>query len=177
MSLLSRLFGRTPKIACTVSGDHQTFDAGMWSVTLPRDWQLKAGGETVSIEASDRTKSLALSVMRIETEVGPVVTVADLILSAVRDGLANMDGYRWDTLQDDRTSVTDGCAAVLDVHDPERGYRICTKVIVRAPYAIRAAFHDYDCTDLAASHACFDEPVRSLKLRRLVSEEAAGAPA
>lgn len=166
MTLLSRLRDRYPRIDRTVDGECQTFDAGLWAITLPLDWRLRPGDEPVSIESADRTQCVEISVTALEAGPDAAERLARAMVATFKGDLGRMRGTHWTTLRDDREPVGDGCVAVLDVHDPDRGYRICTKLLVRAPDAIRATFHDYGCTDLARSRRSLRAPLNSLKLRR-----------
>lgn len=158
--------GRTPKLDRVVAGDRQTFDLGRWAITLPLDWTLKPGLEPVVIESTDGTKGVEVSVTEIEGPAQAATDTARAIVGVVKGGLARMHGFHWQTLREDRSPLADGCVAVLEVHEPDRGHRICVQVLVRGTTALRASFHDYACADVAASRAYFGEAMRSLKLRR-----------
>ena len=160
--------GRLPKFDRTVAGDSQTFDLGRWAVTLPLDWTLRPGLEPVSIETQDGGKGLEVSVIELGDPSQSAEQAARAIVGVAKGGLGRMHRFHWQFLRDERSTVGDGCVAVLEALEPDRGHRVCVQVLVRGPTALRATFHDYRCADVAASRAYFGEPMRSLRLRRPV---------
>ncbi|MEI7447812.1 MAG: hypothetical protein WCK28_23190 [Burkholderiales bacterium] len=163
--------GRIPKHERRVDGERQSFDLGRWAITLPLDWTLRPGLDPVAIEASDGSKGLEVSVIELEDPAQDAAHAARAIVGVIKGRLGRMPGFHWLFLRDDRSPLGDGCVAVFEAHEPDRGHRICVQVLVRGGSALQASFHDYACVDLPASRAYFGEAMRSLKLRR-----AAGPP-
>lgn len=157
---------RMPTLQRVVDGDRQTFDLGRWAITLPLDWDLKPGVDPVVIESRDGSKGVEVSVIAIEGPAQAATDTARAIVGVVKGGLARRRGFHWLILREDRAPLADGCVAVLEMHEPDRGHRVCVQVLVRGSTALRATFHDYACADVAASRVYFGEPMRTLKLRR-----------
>lgn len=154
----------------SVVGERQIFDGTNWRVALPLDWAAQPGsGEALYFESGDGAKGLYLTALHFPSQGKSEVpgTVKNL-LDLSRQGLESLAGYQWAVLEDDISATESRAVGTLDAYDSNKGYRICTKVVVSLPYAVRAAFHDYGCDDPSASLIDSDSIFKSLEVGRAV---------
>jgi hypothetical protein len=180
MGFLSRLFRQNHEVTrtaqgdrqvladvwSTIQGDHQVFRTDVWRVDLPLIWApVPSSLGAISFETPDKAKQINITTYHLDPGASvKIPDVAKQLQESGRNSLAGLEGYKWVLLQDDQVPTSNGCIATLDAHDPQRRYRICTKAIVQPFFAIRAAFHDFDCKSTAESRAYFAPLIESLKV-------------
>ena len=168
MGLLSWLFHRTPPIRRSIVDDRQCFDGTFWKLVLPMDWTLKPGsGAALYFESADGSKGLYLTVMKLPAlGKAEVPGAAKQLHDMSRRGFEELKDYQYSVLEDDLTASESGAVGILDAYDSQKAYRICTKVVVALPYAVRASFHDYGCDDPTVSRTYIDSIFQSLEVGR-----------
>jgi hypothetical protein len=168
MGLLSWLFRGTPPIRRSIVDGRQLFDGGVWKLALPMDWTLKPGsGTALYFESGDGAKGLYLTVLHLPSlGKAEVPGTAKQLHEMSRRGFDELKDYQWSVLEDDIRASESGTVGILDAYDSQKFYRICTKVVVAPPYAVRASFHDYDCADRSASRTYIDSIFQSLEVGR-----------
>jgi hypothetical protein len=140
-----------------------------WTLALPEGWKAPETLENgiVYLDSFDESKGIYVTTWMLAPEDAPTSPAAAAESFKDRDvqALHQMEGYVWE-LVDERVEAPDeGVAVVIADHLAEANqYRIATKVIARPPLVVRAAFHDYNCTDYAASREHFAPLIQSLSL-------------
>lgn len=165
--LQSWLFRRAP-LTRSVVADRQVFDGTYWRLALPLDWTWKPGsGAALYFESGDGAKGLYLTAFNFPSQHKSEASgTAKSIHEQSRQGLEALADYLWSVLEDDISASGADTVGILDAYDSSKGYRICTKVVVALPYAVRAAFHDYACDDVSASRSYSDSVFHSLEVGR-----------
>jgi hypothetical protein len=165
--LRSWLFRRAP-LSRSVVADRQIFDGTYWRLALPLDWTWKpASGAALYFESGDGAKGVYLTALYLSSQVNSDASAtAKSLHEPSRQRLEALKDYQWSMLADDITASESGAVGILDAYDRSKGYRICTKVVVALPYAVRAAFHDYGCDDVGRSRAYSDSVFQSLEVGR-----------
>src|SRR5688572_24987963 len=146
-----------------------------WTIALPEGWKAPETLEngTVYLDSLDESKGIFVTTWTIGPEDAPKSPAAAAESFRDKDvqALQQMEGYDWELVDESVEATDTGVAVVIADHLAEANeYRIATKVIARPPLVVRGAFHDYSCTDYAASRAHFTPLIQSLNL-------VAGAPA
>ena len=140
-----------------------------WTIALPEGWKAPETLEngTVYLDSFDESKGIYVTTWMLAPEDLPSspAAAAESFKDQDVEALQQMEGYVWE-LVDKRVEAPDtGVAVVIADHLAEASeYRIATKVIARLPLVVRAAFHDYNCTDYAASREFFAPLIQSLHL-------------
>ena len=140
-----------------------------WTMALPEGWKAPETLEngTVYLDAFDESKGIYVTTWMLAPEDAPTTPAAAAESFKDKDvqALEQMEGYVWE-LVDERVEAPDtDVAVVIADHLAEvNEYRIATKVIARLPLVVRAAFHDYNCNDYAASREYFAPLIQSLNL-------------
>ena len=140
-----------------------------WTIALSEGWRAPETLEngTVYLDSFDESKGIYVTTWVLPPEDAPATPAAAAESFKDKDvkALEQMDGYVWE-LVDERVEAPDtDVAVVITDHLAEvTEYRIATKVIARLPLVVRAAFHDYNCNDYAASREYFAPLIQSLSL-------------
>jgi hypothetical protein len=145
-----------------------------WTIALPEGWKAPETLEngTVYLDSFDESKGIYVTTWTLAPEDAPKSPAAAAESFKDKDvqALRQMYGYDWELVEESVEAPDTGVAVVMADHLAEANeYRIATKVIARPPLVVRAAFHDYNCTDYAASREHFAPLIKSLNL---VADEA-----
>ena len=151
-----------------MAGTH-TVRGDSWTIVLPDGWKAPETLEngTVYIDSVDESKGIFVTTWMLAPEDASTSPAAAAESFKDKDvqALQQMDGYTW-RLVDERVDTPEtGVAVALADHMADaHEFRIATKVIARPPLVVRAAFHDYNCDDHAASRDYFAPLIQSLNL-------------
>jgi hypothetical protein len=140
-----------------------------WIMALPSDWEQKqtADSSSVYFEAADGTKGLYISTWSLGTEDKRAPEdVARSFKANDLKSLYNMQGYRWQVVEETSDRGENSCVAVTDCFAKENSYRTVGKIIAMPPLVVRASFHDYACSDYEVSRGYFADLVSSLRFYR-----------
>ncbi|HVZ45369.1 MAG TPA: hypothetical protein VHA82_16275 [Ramlibacter sp.] len=138
-----------------------------WQLRLPADWadRTETASEEVYFESADGTKGVYIATWNIPMGAEhDGKQAAKSFRRAEQASLRRMQGYSWDLLQDESITLGATTVAISDAFARGQAYRIASKVIAHVPLVVRAAFHDYQCDDLAASQRYFADIIESLRL-------------
>lgn len=153
-----------------ILGPTQNFDTiytETWSIALPTDW--RGQGETeegaLYFESADGTKAFYVSTWDL-SDAAPQTSaqVAASFKQAGLNALQEMDGYVWTTIADEMVQGETSTVVLLDSIAETKNYRIAGKVLTCLPIVVRAAFHDYACSDYEASMNYFAPIIASLRI-------------
>lgn len=136
-------------------------------MSLPTDWEQREASASSSLyfEAIDGTKGVYISAWKLrEGDARAAEQVAKVFRANDLKSLDNMGGYQWRIINDLSDASDDAFISVTDCMAEGNNYRVIGKIISAPPLVVRASFHDYACTDYAASCAYFSPLIESLCL-------------
>ncbi|MDR2624883.1 MAG: hypothetical protein LBC37_00955 [Zoogloeaceae bacterium] len=147
-----------------------TIHTDTWILSLPEDWTeneplgaMDAG--VLYFESLDGEKGMYISVWNLGEGSHPSAKdVADSFKATEIETLHEMEGYSWQIMEERLAQHETSATTVIDCFAPEQNYRIAGKILAAPPIVVRASFHDYACSDYAASKAYFAPIIESLCL-------------
>lgn len=137
-----------------------------WEIHLPLDWTGKGdtGAGEQYFESGDGTKGIYIGSWRIPPVEGRTTQQwVESFRNAEQASLLALGTYAWELLVDETVCLGTTAMAWADAWARPQSYRIASKVLLRVPLVVRAAFHDYLCDDLAASQSYFAPLIESLR--------------
>jgi len=146
--------------------DFDRFTTDNWTVAFPSDWTDKSeGSETLYFESPQGDKGLYVSLWLMSDQElrGPRELVQTFQATEIASFLPKSEN--WELLN---RSISDSESPVIGLWEginPERSYRVSGKQLAAGKFVLRATFHDYDCSNRAASAESFAPIVDSLQLR------------
>jgi hypothetical protein len=143
----------------------QTMRTDTWVLSLPSDWLEKEITEegSLNFESADGEKALYISTWNLgENITSSSKGVAESFKATDLSTLLDMDGYSWQIIEEETTHSATATIVVVDSLAEAKSYRIVGKILVRLPVVVRASFHDYACSNYAASKASFTSIIESL---------------
>jgi hypothetical protein len=134
-----------------------------WRVLLPADWKQEeqAAKTQIYFRAKDETKGAYFLAWRIEE--GTAQSVVEKRSRADFEGLRRMENGEWRILEQWKNDDLLRFTVRIDCLNEQARYRIVSQTMASGPWAIRATFHDYDCTDYLESKEWFDPLIRSFE--------------
>jgi len=148
--------------------EFETLGVGNWMIRVPKDWVVsdESTAGVLHVESGNGAKALSVS----SWNLGDGVTrsgaeIAASFKQAELKSLGEMAGYTWRLMAEESLQAGDTSIFFTDNWDAANGYRIAGIVMARPPLVVRATFHDYACTDYAASARYFAPIIDSLELR------------
>lgn len=146
---------------------YHTISTDTWIMSLPSDWEQRdaSGSSSLYFEAADGTKGMYISTWKLrEDDARMAEQVAKVFRANDLKSLDNMGGYRWRIVSDMTDVTPDACISLTDCMAEDNNYRVVGKILAAPPFVVRASFHDYACTDYAASCTSFAPLIESLCL-------------
>lgn len=142
----------------------QTITTPTWTLALPAGWQeIKDQDSGMHFESADGAQALFIATWTMAPgSARSARELADDFLAYDLRELAAMNEQAWTTLAQGVECSGERCSATLDSYEEKEQYRLVSRIITRDGQAVRATFHDYECTDAAASQALFAPVLASL---------------
>jgi len=137
-----------------------------WIISLPSDWLERGTTEAGALyfESPDGEKAMYISTWNLgEGAHQSSKDVTESFRATDIRTLHSMEGYSWQTVDEGLVQYETSTISVVDSLAPEQSYRIIGKILAAPPVVVRASFHDYVCSDYAASKAYFAPIIESLR--------------
>ena len=143
-----------------------TIRTDTWIISLPSDWVEKGTTDAGALyfESSNGEKAMYITTWNLGEGSNQSRDVADSFKATDIKTLHNMEGYTWQTVDEEFLQHESSSITVVDSFAPEKHYRIVGKILADPPVVVRATFHDYACSDYAVSRAYFAPIIKSLCL-------------
>ncbi len=145
--------------------DFDTISTDTWTIALPSDWEDKGedDGSTHYFESADGSKGVYLNTWFVdETDDETPTELAEMFRAVDMETLEEMEDCSWRIMSDETQELPGATISVTDALAEASTYRIVGKILVRPPVVVRAAFHDYECTQYEESLAFFAPIIQSL---------------
>jgi hypothetical protein len=145
----------------------RTIRTDNWAISLPSDWveEEKTESGELYFKSSDGEKAMYIATWNLaKGDHQSPTDVAESFKANDMRTLHNMEGYSWRTIEEKIVRSETSTITVIDNLAREQSYRIVTKILASPPIVVRATFHDYACSDYAASYAYYAPIIESLCL-------------
>lgn len=143
-----------------------TIRTDTWVISLPSDWTKKESEQgEICLESSDGEKAIFITTWNLGADSHQSSgEVAESFRAIDMRSLYKMDGYSWQTMDEEILQYETTTISVVDSFAREQNYRIVGKILSRLPVVVRASFHDYACLDYAASKTYLASIIDSFNL-------------
>ena len=137
---------------------------GHWEVRLPSDWkespELAEGA--IYLVSGDESKGLYVGTWERHDTLTPEQLLEHY--RTVQLETAPKTEGTWEIVNTESGQIGGVSTLTLDMYDQASNYRVMLRVLVRLPFIVRAAFHDYWCDNLQTSTDYFSPIISSLHL-------------
>ena len=150
--------------------DFDTISTETWRVLLPSDWAQRecSSEDSIYFEAANGIKGAYFSTWRFDEDPRSPIEILKAIWRVEVDSFAKMKNRKWQSVDEWSSEDANACILGVDYFDRQHSYRIACKLLANLPWVVRTSFHDYDCSDYAASKEFFRPIIDSVSIHHVV---------